>query len=566
LKTLRNKIVLLVVLVLLGSTTLCIGAVKLDYQKIRESYISLVGSAQAQRQRHNWLKVISKLEAFVTSSADGSRKDDAMFLLGRSWHGLSLASGRRDDARKAIGAYENLANRFPDSNFSDDALIFAAEISSEIFSNQTDAYKYYLQITTVLSPGDMLEEAQSRLKHLATVAPKLPVVAKTTTTQTVGSGSALSAVRVWSSPEYTRIVLDLNRSVQYESHQLKGKDPRIYVDLKGTKISREISGKQQVKDGIVSRIRSSQLDPSRVRVVLDLTRDGDYQVFALENPARVVIDVRKPGSGPQQTEIRSLSASGNDSIAGILDDVSGKSPPVLHVPQHNKNEGINLIVVDAGHGGRDPGAVGRNKTREKDVTLQMAKKLATALRKELGCKVLLTRSDDRYLTLHSRTAYANKVGADLFISLHANASTNRNAYGLETYYLNLSKNNQAAAVAARENGISLEEVGNLEAILFDLMANAKINESSRLAAEIQQAMIKYLSPKFSRIKDLGVRQGPFHVLLGATMPSVLVETAFLSNAREEKRLNSSDYQKRVAQAIVRGVKDYSATIKQVARR
>ncbi len=562
----RNKIVLLAILMFLGATTLCIGAGKLDYQKIRESYISLIGSAQAQRQRHNWLKVISKLEAFVAAPEDESRQDDAMFLLGRSWHGLSLASGRRSDARKAIGVYEDLANRFPDSNLSDDALIFAAEISSEIFSNQTDAYKYYLQITTVLSPGDMLEEAQSRLKHLATVAPKLPIDAEITTTQAVGSVSALSAVRVWSSPEYTRVVLDLNRSVQYESHQLKGKDPRIYVDLKGAKISSEISGKQQVKDGIVSRIRSSQLDPSRVRVVLDLTRDGDYQVFALENPDRVVIDVRKPGSGPQQTEIRSLSASGNDSIAGILDDVSGKSPPILHVPQHNTNEGINLIVVDAGHGGRDPGAVGHNKTREKDVTLQMAKKLAAALRKELRCKVLLTRSDDRFLTLHSRTAYANKVGADLFISLHANASTNRKAYGLETYYLNLSKNNQAAAVAARENGISLEEVGNLEAILFDLMANAKINESSRLAAEIQQAMIKGLSLKFSRIKDLGVRQGPFHVLLGATMPSVLVETAFLSNAREEKRLNSSDYQKRVAQAIVRGVKDYSATIKQVARR
>ncbi len=562
----RNKIVLLAILIFLGAATLCVGAVKLDYQKIRESYISLVGSAQAQRQRHNWLKVISKLEAFVASHSDSSRKDDAMFLLGRSWHGLSLASGRRGDARKAIGVYEDLANRFPYSNLSDDALIFAAEISSEIFSNQTDAYKYYLQITTVLSPGDMLEEAQSRLKHLATVAPKLSVVAKTTTTKSMGSGSALSAVRVWSSPEYTRVVLDLNRSVQYQSHQLRGKDPRIYVDLKGAKISSEISGKQQVKDGIVSRIRSSQLDPSQVRVVLDLTRDGDYQVFALENPDRVVIDVRKPGSVPQQTEIRSLSASGNDSIAGILDDVSEKSPPILHVPQHNTNEGINLIVVDAGHGGKDPGAVGRSKTLEKNVTLQMAKKLATALRKELGCKVLLTRSDDRFLTLHSRTAYANKVGADLFISLHANASTNRNAYGLETYYLNLSKNNQAAAVAARENGISLEEVGNLEAILFDLMANAKINESSRLAAEIQQAMIKGLSPKFSRIKDLGVRQGPFHVLLGATMPSVLVETAFLSNAREEKRLNSSNYQKRVAQAIVQGVKDYSATIKQVARR
>ncbi len=563
----RNKVFLLAVLLLFSATTLCIAAAAQDYQEIRADYISLIGSAQAQRQRHNWLKVIAGLEAFVASPRAGSREDDAMFLLGRTWHGLSRASGSRDDARKAITSYESLANRFPDSNLSDDGLFYAAEIATETFSSQTDAYNYYLQITTVLPPGDMLEDAQSRLKRLATVTPNLPTSTKPTSKPPASTKSSLSAIRVWSSPEYTRVVLDLSRRVQYESHQLRGENPRIYVDLKGAGIASEIAEKQQVKDGIVSRIRSSQLDPSRVRVVLDLTREGDYQVFALENPDRVVIDVRKPaGSGRQQTEIRALPGSGNDSIAGILDAVPDNSPPTLHVPQHNKSAGLNLIVVDAGHGGKDPGAIGRNKTREKDVALQMAKKLATALRKGLGCKVLLTRSDDRYLKLQSRTAYANKVGADLFISLHANASTNRNAYGLETYYLNLSKNNQAAAVAARENGTSLEEVGNLEAILFDLMANAKINESSRLAAEIQQSLVENLSPQFSRIKNLGVRQGPFHVLLGATMPSVLVETAFISNGREEKRLKSSDYQKKVAQAIVQGVKDYSATLKQVARR
>jgi len=559
--TMRNKVYLLAILFFLCSVVLCFAADNNSYQAIRGEYISLVGSTQAQRQRHNWLKVITKLEDFVASPRAGSKKDAAMFLLGRSWHGLSLASGSRDDAGQAIKSYEDLAKVFPESNFSDDALIFAAEIASETFSNQADAYNYYLQITTVLAPGDMLAKAQSRLKRLATFSPKLPQAFPQS------ADSHLADVRVWSSPDYTRVVLDLSRSVQFESHQLKGSDPRIYVDLKGAKISSEIAEKQQIKDGIVTTIRTSQLDPSQVRVVLDLTREGDYQVFGLKDPDRVVIDVRKPANpGHQQTEIRALPGSGSDSIAGILDDVPDNHPLSLHVPQHTGDEGIRLIVVDAGHGGRDPGAVGRNKTREKDVTLQMAKRLAATLRKELGCKVLLTRSDDSYLKLHSRTAFANKVGADLFISLHANASTNRKAYGLETYYLNLSKNNQAAAVAARENGTSLEEVGNLEAILFDLMANAKINESSRLAAEIQQAMVTQLSPQFSRIKDLGVRQGPFHVLLGATMPSVLVETAFISNGREEKRLNSKDYQNKVTQAIVRGVKDYSASLRQVARK
>lgn len=563
----RIKILQLILLLLFCISTLAVAADNQDYQKIRESYKSLIGSAQAQRQRHNWLKLISRFESFVASPAAGSRTDDALFLLGRTWHGLSRASGSSKDARRAIDIYKDLANRFPKSNFSDDALVFAAELATDTFADQAEAYNYYLQITASLPPGDKLEEAESRLKLLADALPGTSPAPPKKPGPSLTAKPNLTTVRVWSSPEYTRVVLDLSHPVQYESHQLKGKRPRIYIDLKGVDIASNVSEKQRVEDGIVSQVRSSQLNKAEARVVLDLTTKSDYQVFALKNPDRIVVDVRKPsGGGQREAEIRSASGSDKDSIAGILDDVPENLLPNIHVPQHNTKAGINLIVVDAGHGGKDPGAVGRKNTLEKDVVLQMAKKLATELRKQLGCKVLLTRSDDRYLTLQSRTAYANKVGADLFISLHANASVNRSAYGLETYYLNLSKNDQAAGVAARENGTSLAEVGNLEAILFDLMANAKINESSRLAAEIQQSLVKYLSPKFSRIKDLGVRQGPFHVLLGATMPSVLVETAFISNSREEKRLKTADYQKKVARAIVMGVKDYSATLSRVAGR
>jgi N-acetylmuramoyl-L-alanine amidase len=227
---------------------------------------------------------------------------------------------------------------------------------------------------------------------------------------------------------------------------------------------------------------------------------------------------------------------------------------------------LRRIVVDAGHGGKDPGAVGARGTLEKDITLVLAKKLASRLRKQLGCEVILTRSGDVFLPLEERTAIANKVGADLFISLHANANNNRKAYGVETYYLNFSKNDKAAAVAARENGTSIKQVSDLELILFDLMANSKINESSRLAAEIQKGLVGGLSKRYDNIRDLGVRQGPFYVLLGATMPSVLVEAAFISNSREEKRLKSKDYQDRVADSIARSVKNYAIAHKLIASR
>jgi N-acetylmuramoyl-L-alanine amidase len=156
------------------------------------------------------------------------------------------------------------------------------------------------------------------------------------------------------------------------------------------------------------------------------------------------------------------------------------------------------------------------------------------------------------------------VGADLFISIHANASTNRSAYGTETYYLNFAKNDKAAAVVARENGTSLKQVGDLELILFDLMANSKINESSRLATEIQKSLVDRLGRHYSDIRDLGVKQGPFYVLLGATMPSVLVEAAFISHKREEALLIDQQYHERTAAAITQGVRNYATALHMIA--
>ncbi|PLX85152.1 MAG: hypothetical protein C0617_05565 [Desulfuromonas sp.] len=198
------------------------------------------------------------------------------------------------------------------------------------------------------------------------------------------------------------------------------------------------------------------------------------------------------------------------------------------------------------------------------MTLALAKELAKRLEKEFGCEVILTRDRDVFLPLEERTAIANKVDADLLISVHANANRNRKAYGVETFYLNFSKNDKAAAVAARENGTSLKQVGDLELILFDLMANAKINESSRLASEIQRALVNDLGKEYKEIRDLGVKQGPFYVLLGATMPSVLVEAAFISNKREEKRLTDRRFQQKTGSAIVRGIRNYATALKLIA--
>jgi N-acetylmuramoyl-L-alanine amidase len=220
--------------------------------------------------------------------------------------------------------------------------------------------------------------------------------------------------------------------------------------------------------------------------------------------------------------------------------------------------GVSRIIIDPGHGGRDYGAPGYLKgVHEKDVVLQIARRLAQKMRQELKCEVFLTRSRDEFLTLEERTAIANTKNADLFISIHTNSHKDNRAYGIETYFLNLATDDDAIRVAAMENATSTKNISDLQTILFDLMQNAKINESSRLAGYIQGSMVGHLkSKRYSRIKDKGVKQAPFYVLLGAQMPSVLVETSFISNPRECKRLITPKYQDRLCEAIILGIKKY----------
>ena len=548
------------------------GAVAEDYDTIRHDYQQLVKSSQLQRQRINWERLIQRFDHYLDQYPQSKHVEKALFLLARTWDGLSSASGSRSDAREAIDHYIDMVDQFPQSRLADDALFLAAQSSETNLKDKVAAYHYYQRLVTQIPAGDMAGEAKKKLALLPTPPKKITPVVKDQNQHNyhaVGDSPRLEKIRYWSGPEYTRVVLDLSAPVVAKPNYLKGENPRLYFDLLYTKLANDLPASVSINNGLVKQVRASHFDAQRTRVVLDLNRVAEYKLATLESPHRLVIDIKgQPltvGLTAQQPGKQKVPIAADDSIASILNSASDRQE-VLHVPQNTHDEGIHLIVVDAGHGGKDPGAIGPNNVYEKDVVLKMAKALAKALRQQLGVKVLLTRSDDRYLKLRERTEYANQVGADLFISLHANATDNGKAYGVETYFLNLSKNNQAAEVAARENGTTLQEVGNLEAILFDLMANAKINESSRLAAEVQQSLVAGLRPHYSRIKDHGVKQGPFHVLLGATMPSVLIEAGFISNPREEKRLVSADYQKRVAAAIVKGVKKYSATIDQVAKR
>lgn len=539
-----------------------------SYAALRQDYQKLITSAQMQRQRSNWERLISGFDHFIAQRPRDASIEKAHYLRARTWNGLSQASGRGADAEEAIRLYLDLVTRFPHSRFADDALFHAGEVAQQHLNDQNRAIDYYRRAVNDTPTGDMVPEARKRLAALSVSAPSEPVATEISQyiNESPGQAPLLESIRYWSGPEYTRIVLDLSAPVIANSNFLKENSPRLYFDLVYTDLSAHLSEEIVINNGIVQRVRASRFDTQRSRVVIDLESEREYRITTLDSPHRLVVDILgSPSRAPQVQISRPPSSApiADDSIAGILGSATDHQP-AMRIRQQSNGDGIRLIVIDPGHGGRDPGAIGPSGIREKDVNLSLAKTTATALRQQLGVKVLLTREDDRYLGLLERTEYANRVGADLFISLHANATAGNRAYGVETYFLNLSKTDEAAEVAARENGMTLQDISNLEAILFDLMANAKINESSRLAAEIQQSLIAGLSPRFNNIRDLGVKQGPFHVLLGAAMPSALVEAAFITNPREEKRLNSIDYQRHVANAIVNGIKNYAAAMGQVA--
>jgi N-acetylmuramoyl-L-alanine amidase len=358
-------------------------------------------------------------------------------------------------------------------------------------------------------------------------------------------------LRFWSNPNYTRIVIDANRETSYDHHLLK-KDPsinkpqRLYVDLQDSRLGKNIKKRIPINDDLLKDARAGQFTRDSVRVVVDIKSFKTYKIFSLKDPFRIVIDVWGVVAEKKTTQQKPY----------VTLKKNGKLPTSALAKQLAL--GISRIIIDPGHGGRDYGAPGYLKgVHEKDVVLQISRRLAKKIRQELECEVFMTRSSDSYLTLEERTAIANTKNADLFISIHTNSHRDRRASGIETYFLNLATDDEAIRVAAIENATSTKNISDLQNILYDLVQNAKINESSRLAGHVQGSMIRHLKrQRYSRIKDKGVKQAPFYVLLGAQMPAVLVETSFISNPRECKRLVNPKYQERLCEAIVDGIKQY----------
>ena len=350
----------------------------------------------------------------------------------------------------------------------------------------------------------------------------------------------VTEIKYWSNPTYTRVVINLTGETVYESRLLK-EDPsiekprRLYIDFKNAVLSPNIK-EVPINDGLLRMARAGQYSKDIVRVVLDIESIDDYKIFPMEGPFRVVVDVKGHQKKAAETTISPV--------------------PLLDKVKKQTSQKTGRIVIDAGHGGHDPGAIGKKGLQEKDVALRIVKLLKSSIENELGADVVLTRGDDTFIPLEERTAIANTKNADIFVSVHVNASFNKEASGVETYYLDLTDDATAMRVAARENAVSTKKMSDLQYILNDLMKTAKHNESSVLASNIQESLVSSLRKKYSDVKGNGVKGAPFYVLVGTHMPSVLVEVSFISNIREEARLRDENYIREIVNGITSGIKGY----------
>jgi N-acetylmuramoyl-L-alanine amidase len=358
----------------------------------------------------------------------------------------------------------------------------------------------------------------------------------------------VKGLRHWSTAEYIRVVIDLSGPAEFSKGKLSNPE-RLFFDIKNAKLTKGIQTNFAINSKSLKTVRLGQNTPSTVRIVFDLEiPDYDFKVFSLEDPARLVIEISSKIGAEDKKDVKTEAK---------LEDRGQKTED-----RNIRNNFVSRrVVIDPGHGGHDPGAVGPNGLFEKDVVLDIALKVRDAMKKEYPYyDVILTRDKDVFIPLKDRAKIANNIGADLFLSIHANASPNRHARGIETYFLNWTDDEEALRVAARENAISLKKMKQVQSelgvILASLDRDRKRDESIKLAGSIHTSIVSNMKPQFPKVNDLGIKSALFYVLVDAEMASALAEVSFMSNPEEERLLADDSYRQQLAYSLIHGINAY----------
>ncbi len=387
--------------------------------------------------------------------------------------------------------------------------------------------------------------------------------------QILFASSKVTKVRAWKSPDKTRVVFEITSSIKYRIFQLQ-KPERLVIDLINTNIDNTIL-KSLDNNSIIKKSRSSKKDKNTHRVVFELKKKVDFKAFQLKPGQgykhRLVIDLFNQSAKIQMppTTLKSKKTSIKPSTSTILPNK--KRPTAQKKKTHRIKKSVThlrtrdlIVAIDAGHGGEDPGATGKRGTKEKKIVLAIAKKLAAKVNKQPGMRAVMIRRGDYYISLRARTRKARKANADVFVSIHADAFRNSKARGSSVFILSKrgASSETARWLANKENsadlagGVSLDDKDDLLAIvLLDLSQTASIEGSNSVAKRVLKGL-----KKIGKVHKKNVERAGFVVLKSPDMPSILVETGFISNPYEESQLRRSSYQKKLANAIFIGINEY----------
>lgn len=602
---------------LLGSGAAALPAAqtaKQLYEAAQTEEKRLRASASAKRSRSAWVRVGRKYRAVVRAYPRSGYCDDALHYEGGVYRDAAERFSDRALAVRAADAYELLARGYPSSKWAPRALLEQVRLYAGRLDDPTEARRSAERLKQA-NPGG----AEARRAAAILAPPPSPPAAKTSPpaaaasppepdppakrpapasakdrpgakegTPAANSGNAdrktgtrpvttrpaaargrpkpadppgtVENIRHWVGDSHTRVVIDLSREVPYTEGRLRNPD-RVFFDLHGAALSEELARREFPIDGShLQRIRAANHEAGIVRVVLDLSSIQEMSVFGLPDPYRLVVDIHgappervaDAGSRPapeRRTAPAAAEPAGEDAVAGVPSATDGRYSLARQLGAN-----VRRIVVDAGHGGKDPGTHA-GSLREKDIVLDIARKVRDELT-AAGFEVIMTRDRDVFVPLEKRAFIANDSGADLFLSIHANAARSRRAQGLETFYLNLADSPEAEEVAARENATAKVRMADMPKLIEQIMNNNRIDESRELAGAMQQAMSRRVLGKVDHPLNRGVKTAGFHVLLGAKMPAILVEVGFVSNRTEAKLLRTDSHRKKLATAIAEGVEFY----------
>ena len=526
------------------------------YDRAQRAEAELRRSPSQQRNRSAWTRVADAYRAVVVAWPRSGYCDDALYQEGGLYRDAAERFGTRSLAARSANSYAQLARGYPTSKWVPKALYEQVRLFHGPLGDPASARRAARRLAEHDPRGTELRLAEALLDP-PEPEPETPRAARPTPRR-VGTAAAepveVRGIRHWVGQSHTRVVIDLSGPADHIEGRLEG-PPRVFFDFPGASLAEELRKDFPIAGSHLQKIR---LGPhaDKARVVLDFSSVREVTVFELPDPYRLVVDIHgAPPPRAADAGARAPAAGTDEGEAPAVPEPTGTGYSLAR----QLGAGVRRVVIDAGHGGHDPGTRS-GSLREKDIVLDISRRVRDDLEAR-GFEVVMTRDRDEFIPLEQRAFIANNAGSDIFVSIHANAARNRSARGLETYYLNLATSPEAAEVAARENasasGIRMSDMPKL---LSQILNHNRVEESRELAGTMQAALAERMLGSRRHRLNRGVKTAGFHVLLGAQMAAILVEVGFVSNAAEAKQLRTDAYRDRLAASISEGIARYAASL------